>query len=45
RLGPCPGHRTCYAPVRAMLDRPPPLPPARSRPAVQLPLFAEDDVE
>lgn len=41
-LGPCPVHRTCYAPVRALLAAPPPLPPTRRRPAsLQLSLFAE----
>lgn len=43
RLGPCPVHRTCYAPVRALLADPPPLPPTRRRraAAAQLSLFAE----
>ncbi len=43
-LGPCPIHRTSFAPVRALLDSPPPLPPAKTRGATpqQLSLFGDD---
>ena len=44
-LGPCPVHRRSYAPVRALLADPPPLPPARTRGASarQLSLFGDGD--
>jgi len=44
RLGACPIHRTSFAPVRAVMDAPPPLPPAKTRGATaqQLSLFGDD---
>lgn len=44
-LGPSPIHRTSFAPVRALLSDPPPLPPAKTRGATaqQLSLFGDDD--